>query len=317
MKFDFESLKVFLAVLDHGSFSAAARSLGKVPSAVSMTIAHLEADLNLVLFDRSGREPRPTPQAVSLVPQARLLAEQLLKLDTHALALTQGLEPCLTIAVAPELLAATPWSAALVQLSAEHPLLEVEVLAAPQTDALGMLHSGRAHVALVFERASLDAREGFQEVGREILVAVVAPTHPLLSGRKATRGLREDDLAVERQIIVAGRHSGDVDERIVMSRHQWRTDTPVAAMGLVIAGLGWAWLPQGFVRAPLAAGQLVQIPLENFSNAMPLWVDAVWPKARPLGVAARRFLTLLDGVRRQNEPQGKAAVIKRRPAARG
>lgn len=316
MKFDFESLRVFLAVLDHGSFSAAARSLGKVPSAVSMAIAHLEADLNLTLFDRRGREPRPTPQAVALIPQARLLAEQLLKLDTHALSLTQGLEPCLTIAVAPDLLAATPWSEALVQLSAEYPLLEVEVLAAPQTDALGMLHTGRAHVALVFERASLDAREGFQEVGREILVAVVAPTHPMLRGQKARRGVREDDLAVVRQIVVAGRHTADVDERIVMSRHQWRTDTPVAAMGLVIAGLGWAWLPQGFVRAPLAAGQLVQIPLENFSNAMPLWVDAVWAKASPLGPAARRFLELLDGGRRESA-QAKATPVKRRPAARG
>ena len=317
MAFSSDNIQVFLSVLDQGSFSAAARSLSRVPSAVSMAIAHLEADLNLVLFDRSGREPRPTPQALALVPQARLLAEQLLKLDTHALSLTQGLEPCLTIAVAPELLAATPWSAALVQLSAEHPLLEVEVLAAPQTDALGMLHSGRAHVALVFERASLDAREGFQEVGREILVAVVAPTHPMLRGRQASRGVREDDLAVQRQIVVAGRHSVDADERTVMSRHQWRTDTPVAAMGLVIAGLGWAWLPQGFVRSPLAAGLLVEIPLENFSNVMPLWVDAVWPKTRPLGVAARRFLALLDGVRRQGEPPGKSAAVRRRPIARG
>lgn len=40
----------------------------------------------------------------------------------------------------------------------------------------------------VLDHASLDAREGFQEVGREILVAVAAPSHPLLCGRKASRG---------------------------------------------------------------------------------------------------------------------------------
>jgi DNA-binding transcriptional LysR family regulator len=56
-----DAIQVFLAVLDHGSFSAAARSIGRVPSAVSMTIANLEADLNLELFDRRGREPQPTP----------------------------------------------------------------------------------------------------------------------------------------------------------------------------------------------------------------------------------------------------------------
>ena len=77
MAFSSDSVQVFLAVLDHGSFSAAARTLSRVPSAVSMTIAHLEAELDVQLFDRSGREPRPTAAARALEPQARLLAGQL------------------------------------------------------------------------------------------------------------------------------------------------------------------------------------------------------------------------------------------------
>ena len=44
MAFNSDNVRVFLAVLDTGSFSAAARSLGRVPSAVSMTIAQLEAE---------------------------------------------------------------------------------------------------------------------------------------------------------------------------------------------------------------------------------------------------------------------------------
>src|SRR6218665_3743259 len=174
MPFDDNAVAVFLAVLDHGSFSAAARALGRVPSAVSMAIAQLEAELDLPLFDRSGREPKPTAAALSLAPQTRLLAAQRRQLQVHALAVTQGLEDILTIAIAPEL-PAVPWSAALAELAAEYPLLEVEVLAAPQADALAMLHDGRAQLALVFERPSLDGREDFQEVGSETLVAVIAP----------------------------------------------------------------------------------------------------------------------------------------------
>ena len=97
MAFSSDSVQVFLAVLDHGSFSAAARTLSRVPSAVSMTIAHLEAELDVQLFDRSGREPRPTAAARALEPQARLLAGQLQQLNAQALALTQGLEERLTI----------------------------------------------------------------------------------------------------------------------------------------------------------------------------------------------------------------------------
>src|SRR5690606_584629 len=178
MAFDDNAVAVFLAVLDHGSFSAAARALGRVPSAVSMAIAHLEAELDLSLLDRSGREPRPTAAALSLEPQARALAAQRQQLQVHALALTQGLEDRLTLVIAPELLA-TAWSAALADLAADYPLLEVEVLAAPQADALAMLHDGRAQLALVFERSGLDSREGFQEVSSELHVAVVSPSHPM------------------------------------------------------------------------------------------------------------------------------------------
>ena len=180
MSFSSDNVAVFLAVVDHGSFSAAARALGRVPSAVSMAIAGLEAELDLTLFDRSGREPQPTAAARSLEPQARLLAAQLKALQVQALGLTQGLENRLTLAIAPELLAA-PWSGPLAALAGEYPLLEVEVLAAPQADALALLHSGRAQLALVFERPSLDGREGFQEVASDTMVAVMAPDHPVLA----------------------------------------------------------------------------------------------------------------------------------------
>ena len=65
MAFTSETVRIFLSVLDHGSFSAAARALGRVPSAVSMAIAGLEAELDLALFDRAGREPVPTAAATA------------------------------------------------------------------------------------------------------------------------------------------------------------------------------------------------------------------------------------------------------------
>jgi len=51
MPFPPEQVPLFLAVLDTGSFSAAARQLGRVPSAVSMAVGQLEAELGLQLFE--------------------------------------------------------------------------------------------------------------------------------------------------------------------------------------------------------------------------------------------------------------------------
>ena len=304
MAFTSDNVLVFLAVLDRGSFSAAARALSRAPSAVSMAIAQLEAELDMPLFDRSGREPRPTAAARALEPQARALAAQLQQLNTQALALTQGLEERLTLAIAPELLAAR-WHGPLATLAQDYPLLQVEVLAAPQADALALLHAGRAQLALGFERPSLDGREEFQEVGSVTLVAVIAPQHPLLAPRAAgagPAGLREEHLAGTRQIVVAGRDLGQTDARFVYARHHWRTDSHLAALGLIEAGLGWGWQPRALVAPRIAAGTLVELPLENLSNGAQLWVDVVWSRERPLGLGARRFVELMARQRPGSSP---------------
>ncbi len=290
MAFDYDNLRIFLAAVDHGSFSAAARALRRVPSAVSMAIANLEAELGLELFDRRGREPKPTAQAQALLPQARLLVEQLHNLNIHALSLTQGLETSLTLALVPELLATVPWQDALLALAHDYPSLQVEVLTAPQADALAMVQAGRAQLALVFERYGVEPHEAFQEVAQETLVAVAAPGHPLLAHGGA---VRDADLFAARQVVVAGRDDVVVDKRIAISHLQWRTDNPAAALDMVATGLGWAWLPAGLVHTALRDGRVAQIPLQNLTNVLRFFVDVVWAAGQPQGLAARRFVELM------------------------
>ena len=300
MPFSADQVPLFLAVLDAGSFSAAARKLGRVPSAVSMAIAQLEAELDLQLFDRRGREPVPSAAARALEPQARLLAEQLQLLNWQAQALHAGLEERLTLAIAPELLA-THWSEPLNRLVHEFPALPIEVLAAPQADALELLHAGRAHLALVFERPAMDGREGFQEMGRETLVAVMSPQFELWQqalaeheqGRTTRPQLTVEQLAATRQVLVASRDPQQTDPRFVFARQLWRTDSHQAALSLISAGLAWGWLPKGLVESHIGSGALMEIPVLNISNGTTLFVDWVWSKERAQGLAARRFVQLL------------------------
>lgn len=290
MAFSSDNVRVFLAVLDSGSFSAAARQLGRVPSAVSMTISNLEAELDLVLFDRSSREPKPTDVARALEPQARQLASQLRQLQAHAEGLHQGLERQLTIAIAPELLSA-PWTEPLAVLASEFPALIVEVLSAPQADALRMLHAGHAHLAIVFERPGTDEREGFQELGQEILVAVMSPTHPEAQARQGA--LQLNDLIDIRQIAVVSRDPRGRDPRLLLARHIWRTDSHLATLRLVQAGLGWAYLPRSLVEPLVTAGSLAEIRFNNISNELRVWVDVVWHTDRPMGLGAKRVIELM------------------------
>lgn len=289
MSLNKDTVQVFLAVLDKGSFSAAARSLGRVPSAVSMCIANLEADLNLLLFDRSGREPRPTAAAQALETKARFLLQQFESLETQALALSQGLESRLSLAIAPELLA-SPWAIPLSRVAERYPALDVEVLAAPEADAINLLHEGRVQLALVFESTQFDSRECCQEMTRETLITVIAPTHPALA---SGRPLRMEELAEHRQILVAGRDSQERTPRFLQAHQYWRTDSHTAALSLIQAGLGWGFLPLSLVRPQLQAGTLIQLHLDNISNSGTLWVDLVWSRRRPLGLAAQYFIELI------------------------
>ncbi len=289
MSLNKDAVQVFLAVLDKGSFSAAARSLGRVPSAVSMCIANLEADLNLLLFDRSGREPRPTAAAQALETKARFLLQQFESLETQALALSQGLESRLSLAIAPELLA-SPWAIPLSRVAERYPALDVEVLAAPEADAINLLHEGRVQLALVFESTQFDSRECCQEMTRETLITVIAPTHPALA---SGRPLRMEELAEHRQILVAGRDSQERTPRFLQAHQHWRTDSHTAALSLIQAGLGWGFLPLSLVRPQLQAGTLIQLHLDNISNSGTLWVDLVWSRRRPLGLAAQYFIELI------------------------
>jgi len=295
MAFTSENIKVFLAVLDHGSFSAAARALGRVPSAVSLVISQLEAELDVPLFDRGSREPRPLDAARALEPRARHLASQLRQLQADALALHRGLERRLTLVVAPQLLSGL-WATPLVALAREFPSLEVEIISAPQTDALGLLHEGRADLALIFERERVDEREGFEEVGSDTMIAVLAPA--LLPPGRQAHELRLEDMVDLRQIAMTGRHNdrhGDrSDSRFILARQVWHTDSQLATLGLVQAGLGWALLPRTLVQPLIAAGALVEIGFQNASNEVRLLVDIVWSRERPMGLGARRYVELIQ-----------------------
>ena len=94
-----DQLRTFIAAVDEGSFSAAGRKLRRAQSVVSQTLANLEAQLGIKLFDRSARYPRLTEEGRSLLPDARAVAEDIDGFKARAKAMREGLEPELAVAV--------------------------------------------------------------------------------------------------------------------------------------------------------------------------------------------------------------------------
>src|SRR5471030_2139465 len=174
------------------------------------------------------------------------------------------------------------------------PVAEVDVLSAPQNDALRMLHDGSAQLALIYERPQIDQRESFQELGSEVLVAVISPRHP--QARERNGQFRLEDLIDMRQIAIVSRDARIEDERVLISRKLWRTDSHLATLSLVRAGVGWAYLPHRLAAPLLDAGELLGIGFAHMSNQVRLWVDVVWLNDRPLGLGAQRLIALMKDI---------------------
>src|SRR5258707_11466895 len=94
-----DQLRTFIAAVDEGSFSAAGRKLRRAQSVVSQTLANLEAQLGVKLFDRSARYPRLTDEGRSLLADARAVADNVDDFKARARAMREGLEPELSVAM--------------------------------------------------------------------------------------------------------------------------------------------------------------------------------------------------------------------------
>ncbi len=75
MQLDIESLRTFLAVLDHGNMTQAAEQLHLSQSAVSRKMLRLEQRIGRPLLIRDGHSLRPTRDGNTLIPDARSMVE--------------------------------------------------------------------------------------------------------------------------------------------------------------------------------------------------------------------------------------------------
>src|SRR5579863_2844230 len=94
-----DQLRTFIAAADEKSFSAAGRRLWRAQSVVSQTLANLEGQLGVKLFDRGARLPVLTDQGRALLAAARAVAGDVDLFKARAKSLAGGLEPELSVAV--------------------------------------------------------------------------------------------------------------------------------------------------------------------------------------------------------------------------
>jgi DNA-binding transcriptional LysR family regulator len=279
-RWSLEQIRLFVRVAEQRSFSAVARQLHKAQSAVSSSIAMLEDDLGVSLFERSsGRAPTLTEAGQALLEEARELLRQCERLDGRALALMRGQEPQLRLAQ-DEAMPYQPVLDSLEELAERYPAVEVQLTSGAQGEVARKLVERRADLGLLFHHEQMPAALERRALGSVEMVTVCAVGHPLASSARVTR----QELARHRQLLIALEQSGYPGGDPI-SPQIWRADSFYVMAELLMRGLGWAWLPRHVVQYPAYQNQMVELVSDWIPPA--LVVELVWRRDEPLGPAAR------------------------------
>ena len=263
--FDWALVRSFLAVLDAGSVSAAAKRSGARQPTLSRHVGELEAQLGAPLFERTGRGVVPTGAALAIVDAARRMEDAALALGrglASARSLTRGVVRVTTSQVAATWLLPT----VLARLQREHPEIEIELVA---SNELTNLLRREADIAVRMVRPvqqSLIARK----LGE---IEIVAAAHQRYLADAPPLRVPED-LAAHRLI---GFDRDDAIIRgaarmgLVLSRGDFalRTDDQVAYGRLVAAGAGIGFVARYNLRH--WPGVVAVLPMLAV-GALPCWL---------------------------------------------
>jgi len=285
-----DQLRTFIAAVDEGSFSAAGRKLRRAQSVVSQTLATLEAQLGLKLFDRSARYPRLTDAGRGLLADARTLTDDIDGFKARAHAMREGLEPELSVAMEVMYpMEALTRAATHSRRIYPHTALRIYV------EALGGV------IKPVLDRqCSIGVIGSLPEVPNELqsetllnlpFVTVVSPSHPIAKRRgvvPASMMSKQIQLVLtDRSVLTKGRDFG------VLSPVTWRLADMGAKRAFLKAGLGWGHMPIHMVQADLDSGTLVRIRVEGMPRQVLMPMRVVYRKDVPPGPAARAFIAQL------------------------
>jgi DNA-binding transcriptional LysR family regulator len=301
-----DHLRIFIAAADEGSFSAGGRRLRRAQSVVSQTLANLEAQLGVKLFDRSSRSPVLTGQGLALLAEARAVVGRMDAFKARAKGLSDGLEPELSVVV--------DVMFPLEQLTCAVAAFQTEFAATPLTlyvEALGAVlqpvMDGRCAFGVMGSLPTAPAqltRERLLVVG---MAFVASPTHPLASLKGP---IPARVLAQHRQLVLTDRSELSKGKDFgVFSSNTWRLADLGAKHAFLRAGLGWGGMPVGVIETDLANRSLVKIDLEDVPEAnlvMPM--SAVFRTDTPPGPAGR---WLIERLKSNGAPRARAAKAQR------
>lgn len=304
-----DALALVQAVAERGSFAAAARELGLVPSAVTYRIRQVEDALDVLLFDRSSRQARLTAAGEELICAGQQLLKDIDAMANRVRRVATGWEAELTIAVDAVLSQSTVMELA-ASFHALQPTTRLRLRDETLAGTLEALVSGRADLALgVVLEPGIAPGVQSHELGDLGFVYAVAPHHPLAN---ASEPIPDEVLMQHRAIAIAdtaSQRGTALTVGLLAGQDVFTVANMHAKLDAQLRGLGGGFLPEPLARPYIESGRLVARAVQR--NTRRIRMSYAWRQAGNLG-PGRALQWWLEQLER---PATRAALLERHRSA--
>ncbi len=274
MDWTLDQLNAFVISVQQGSFSAAARRLGKAQSRISTAISNLEADLGVELFDRSARLPVLTPEGQQMYEEAKVVLAQCDRLQSRALTLTKGEEVTLTIAM-DEASPLTAFEEFFQHVSETFPLLKLTIINGSKDDIATRVDEQLADIGILFFSKMLPSSLEFTPICEFNSSLIVGKNHPLAQTAAPT----VQQLSQHRQFLICDRSGHHHSE--ALSANYWHIDSYYSITSFVMRNMGWAFVPDHVFTNEFFSEDVVKLSMENIPASQ--WIEMGVVKRRDRG----------------------------------
>jgi molybdate transport repressor ModE-like protein len=301
-----QALALLQAVEQSGSFAAAARELGLVPSAVTYRIRQLEDALDVLLFDRSSRQAKLTEAGAELLREGARLLNEIDAIAHRVKRVATGWETQFTIAVDAVISCSIVMELAQA-FYALKPTTRLRLRDDSLSGTLEAVTSGQADLALgVMLEPGTSSGILSEELGELLFVYAVAPHHPLAAAKEP---LKDETVRKYRAVAVAD----SVQQGVALTRGLLEGQdvltlpTMRAKLDAQLRGLGGGFVPEPMARPYIETGRLVVKEVQRSRRTVPL--RYAWRASTSPGRSLQWWLGQLES------PATRHALLEHHPRA--
>ena len=273
-----DALQMLQTIAATGSFAAAARAVGMVPSALTYRVRQIEDALDVLLFDRSSRQARLTEAGSELLREGGRLLADIDAVANRVKRVATGWEPQFTIAVDSII-----DQSALMELCASflslNPPTRLKLRDETLSGTLEALTSGQADLALgVILEAGIPSDLMREPLGTVVMLFAVAPHHPLAT---LPEPLSDDTIRRHRAVAVAdsAQRSAGITVGLLPGQDTFTVTGMHAKLDAQLRGLGCGFLPSCLAGRYVESGRLVARRVERAESRV--HAGYAWRKQAP------------------------------------